>query len=47
MATIVLSAAGAAVGGSIGGTLAGLSSVAVGYRVVPKFSDPDIRTLLD
>ncbi|WP_150120011.1 hypothetical protein, partial [Sulfitobacter sp. HI0021] len=33
MATIVLSAAGAAVGGSIGGTLAGLSSVAVG-RVV-------------
>ncbi len=33
MATILFSAAGAAVGGSIGGTLAGLSSVAVG-RVV-------------
>ena len=33
MATIVLSAAGAAVGGSIGGTLAGLSSVAVGRAV--------------
>jgi hypothetical protein len=30
MATILFSAAGAAVGGSIGGTLAGLSSVAVG-----------------
>ena len=33
MATIVLSAAGAAVGGSIGGTLAGLSSVAIGRAV--------------
>ncbi len=33
MATMIFSAAGAAVGGSIGGTLAGLSSVAVG-RVV-------------
>ncbi|MEO0936997.1 MAG: glycoside hydrolase/phage tail family protein [Pseudomonadota bacterium] len=33
MATIVLSAAGAAIGGSIGGTLAGLSSVAVGRAV--------------
>jgi GTA TIM-barrel-like domain/Putative phage tail protein len=33
MATILLSAAGAAIGGSVGGTLAGLSSVAVG-RVV-------------
>ncbi|NUH64571.1 glycoside hydrolase/phage tail family protein [Sulfitobacter sp. S0837] len=33
MATIVLSAAGAALGGSIGGTLAGLSSVAVGRAV--------------
>ncbi|MEL7097955.1 MAG: glycoside hydrolase/phage tail family protein [Pseudomonadota bacterium] len=30
MATIVLSAAGAAIGGSVGGTLAGLSAVAVG-----------------
>jgi len=30
MATILLSAAGAAIGGSVGGTLAGLSSVAVG-----------------
>ena len=33
MATVVLSAAGAAIGGSVGGTLAGLSSVAIG-RVV-------------
>lgn len=33
MATILLSAAGAAVGGSLGGTLAGLSSVAVGRAV--------------
>ncbi len=33
MATILFSAAGAAVGGSIGGTLAGLSSVAVGRAV--------------
>lgn len=30
MATLLLSAAGAAIGGSVGGTLAGLSSVAVG-----------------
>ena len=30
MATVVLSAAGAAIGGSVGGTLAGLSAVAVG-----------------
>ncbi|MGB3409058.1 MAG: glycoside hydrolase TIM-barrel-like domain-containing protein, partial [Jannaschia sp.] len=33
MATILLSAAGAALGGSVGGTLAGLSSVAVGRAV--------------
>ncbi len=33
MATVIFSAAGAAVGGSIGGTLAGLSSVAVGRAV--------------
>jgi GTA TIM-barrel-like domain/Putative phage tail protein len=33
MATIVLSAAGAALGGSIGGTVAGLSSVAIGRAV--------------
>ncbi len=33
MATILLSAAGAAVGGSFGGTVAGLSSVAVGRAV--------------
>jgi len=33
MATILFSAAGAAVGGSVGGTLAGLSSVAVGRAV--------------
>ncbi len=33
MATIVLSAAGAAIGGSIGGTVAGLSSVAIGRAV--------------
>lgn len=33
MATIVLSAAGAAIGGSVGGTLAGLSSVVVGRAV--------------
>lgn len=33
MATILLSATGAAVGGSIGGTLAGLSSVAIGRAV--------------
>jgi hypothetical protein len=33
MATILLSAAGAAIGGSVGGTLAGLSSVAVGRAV--------------
>ncbi|MEP4195391.1 MAG: glycoside hydrolase/phage tail family protein [Aliishimia sp.] len=33
MATILLSAAGAAVGGSVGGTLAGLSSVAIGRAV--------------
>ena len=33
MATIVLSAAGAAIGGSVGGTLAGLSSVAIGRAV--------------
>ncbi|MBI6630438.1 baseplate multidomain protein megatron [Pontibaca salina] len=33
MATIVFSAAGAAIGGSIGGTVAGLSSVAIGRAV--------------
>ena len=33
MATVLLSAAGAAIGGSIGGTLAGLSSVAIGRAV--------------
>ncbi len=33
MATVVLSAAGAAIGGSIGGTLAGLSSVVIGRAV--------------
>ena len=33
MATILLSAAGAAIGGSVGGTLAGLSSVVVGRAV--------------
>lgn len=33
MATILLSAAGAAIGGSIGGTVAGLSSVAIGRAV--------------
>ena len=33
MATIVLSAAGAAIGGSIGGAVAGLSSVAIGRAV--------------
>lgn len=33
MATILFSAAGAAIGGSVGGTLAGLSSVAVGRAV--------------
>ncbi|WP_028093055.1 baseplate multidomain protein megatron [Pseudodonghicola xiamenensis] len=33
MATIVLSAAGAAIGGSIGGTVAGLSSVVIGRAV--------------
>ncbi|MEM8692893.1 MAG: glycoside hydrolase TIM-barrel-like domain-containing protein [Pseudomonadota bacterium] len=33
MATVILSAAGAAVGGSIGGTFAGLSSVAIGRAV--------------
>jgi hypothetical protein len=33
MATILFSAAGAAIGGSIGGTLAGLSSVAIGRAV--------------
>lgn len=33
MATVVLSAAGAAIGGSVGGTLAGLSSVAIGRAV--------------
>lgn len=33
MATILLSAAGAALGGTVGGTLAGLSSVAVGRAV--------------
>lgn len=33
MATILLSAAGAAIGGSVGGTLAGLSSVAIGRAV--------------
>lgn len=33
MATIVLSAAGAALGGSVGGSLAGLSSVAIGRAV--------------
>ena len=33
MATILLSAAGAAIGGSLGGTVAGLSSVAVGRAV--------------
>lgn len=30
MATILLSAAGAAIGGSVGGTIAGLSMAAVG-----------------
>ncbi len=33
MATILLSAAGAAIGGSVGGTLAGLSSVVVGRAI--------------
>lgn len=33
MATVILSAAGAAIGGSVGGTLAGLSSVAIGRAV--------------
>ncbi len=33
MATVLLSAAGAAIGGSIGGTVAGLSSVAVGRAI--------------
>ncbi|MCF6234363.1 MAG: glycoside hydrolase/phage tail family protein [Rhodobacteraceae bacterium] len=33
MATILLSAAGAAIGGSVGGTLAGLSSVVIGRAV--------------
>ncbi len=33
MATVLLSAAGAAIGGSVGGTLAGLSAVAVGRAV--------------
>ena len=33
MATMIFSAAGAAVGGSVGGTLAGLSSVAIGRAV--------------
>lgn len=33
MATILLSAAGAAIGGSIGGTVAGLSSVVIGRAV--------------
>jgi len=33
MATILLSAAGAAIGGSVGGTLAGLSTVAIGRAV--------------
>ena len=33
MATILLSAAGAAIGGSVGGTVAGLSSVAIGRAV--------------
>lgn len=33
MATILLSAAGAAIGGAVGGTVAGLSSVAIGRAV--------------
>ncbi|MEL7165081.1 MAG: glycoside hydrolase/phage tail family protein [Pseudomonadota bacterium] len=33
MATVILSAAGAAIGGSIGGTVAGLSSVAIGRAI--------------
>ena len=33
MATILLSAAGAAIGGSVGGTLAGLSSAVIGRAV--------------
>ena len=33
MATILLSAAGAAIGGTVGGTVAGLSSVALGRAV--------------
>jgi hypothetical protein len=37
MATILFSAAGAAVGGSVGGTLAGLSSVAIGRAVGATF----------
>ncbi len=37
MATVVLSAAGAAIGGSIGGILAGLSSVAIGRAVGSTF----------
>ena len=37
MATILLSAAGAAIGGSVGGTLAGLSSVAVGRAIGATF----------
>ena len=37
MATILLSAAGAAIGGSVGGTVAGLSSVAIGRAVGATF----------
>lgn len=33
MATVLLSAAGAAIGGSIGGTFVGLSSVVIGRAV--------------
>ncbi|MEO0400736.1 MAG: hypothetical protein AAF214_00005, partial [Pseudomonadota bacterium] len=33
MATVVLSAAGAAIGGSVGGSFLGLSSVAIGRAV--------------
>ena len=46
MATLVLSAAGAAIGGSIGGTVAGLSSVAVGRALGASLGRAVDQTLL-
>ena len=47
MATILLSAAGAAIGGSIGGTVAGLSTAVIGRAVGATLGSVIDRKLLD